>query len=757
MNKAKIAAVFLIFTIFTGAYAQALDGRAAVAANGVFPVGDYGKATGFLPGDTVVVTNHATGNSLEIMILEAGDPSDGLAVILSPEAAAKLKITKNKEAYIKIQKKQILPYEKAVGTAEFENVKNTIESDPDKNPVTSLEQTPELLAALSEYSKEEDIADFSDTELEQTNNEPEINIDDYILSEKESESEEILDIPEEMVEVKPLDSISEIAKEEIPEEKEDKIISYESTEDEYEVYKKLIDDLSQPQEEPAVEEVAEAEETAVEEIAEIEDPVVEEIAEIEEPAVEEIAEIEEPAVEEIAKIEEPVVEEIAEIEEPVVEEIAETEEPAVEEIAEIEEPAVEEIAEIEEPTVEEVAETEEPVVEEVAEIEEPGSDKIEEVAQIDEPELEEPVFEVVIETEEPALEETSEVEEPDSDKIEEVAQIDEPELEEEPVEELEEPVFEVVIETEEPALEETSEVEEPGSDKIEEVAQIDEPELEEEPALELEEPVFEVVIETEEPALEETSELETETEPMFMTEEEPVLVLNDSEQEINEDKPQVVFIEPEPVTDIEEEIPLGIEFEDSSEIGMLEDMFYDVRKPEETSEITEVTDELNVTDAEPVEEVASIPSYDTTPVLNVAEPVVPEFSEETAVTIAEPEYYVESEPESVLEVSEPVKSVAVTSETKTENVKESSEYKDILITKEDFEKDKYYIQIATLSKQLNVDNIISEYGAKYPVKLIQLNNNRGYQVLVGPFTEAQYSTVLMRFKAKGYKDAFVRK
>ena len=43
-----------------------------------------------------------------------------------------------------------------------------------------------------------------------------------------------------MVEVKPLDSISEIAK-------EDKIIQYESTDDEYEVYKKLIDDLSQPQ------------------------------------------------------------------------------------------------------------------------------------------------------------------------------------------------------------------------------------------------------------------------------------------------------------------------------------------------------------------------------------------------------------------------------------------------------------------------------------------------------------------------------
>ena len=55
MNKAKIAAVFLVLTIFTGVYAQALDGRAAVAANGVFPIGDYGKATGFLPGDTVVV------------------------------------------------------------------------------------------------------------------------------------------------------------------------------------------------------------------------------------------------------------------------------------------------------------------------------------------------------------------------------------------------------------------------------------------------------------------------------------------------------------------------------------------------------------------------------------------------------------------------------------------------------------------------------------------------------------------------------
>ena len=105
-------------TVFALSVNPSMDGRAVVADNGVFPPGGYyGRAPGYLPGDTVIVTNHTNGFSIDVLILGSYDAYEGIAILLSPEAAEKLQIVKGKDVYVKVQKKQPIPYEEAVATS----------------------------------------------------------------------------------------------------------------------------------------------------------------------------------------------------------------------------------------------------------------------------------------------------------------------------------------------------------------------------------------------------------------------------------------------------------------------------------------------------------------------------------------------------------------------------------------------------------------------------------------------------------------
>ena len=74
----------------------------------------------------------------------------------------------------------------------------------------------------------------------------------------------------------------------------------------------------------------------------------------------------------------------------------------------------------------------------------------------------------------------------------------------------------------------------------------------------------------------------------------------------------------------------------------------------------------------------------------------------------------------------------------------------------ELEAEKYYIQIATLRDDENILEIVNKYGTKYPITIVPTANG-SKQVLVGPVTLDEYGTVLARFKAYGYKDAFLRK
>lgn len=93
-----------------------LDGRAVVADEGVLPVGLFAKTVGYLPGDSVSVTNPSTGITINVLILGSIDPSAGVAILLSPEAADKLFITPNSNTQVKITKRTGMLDEVGSGT-----------------------------------------------------------------------------------------------------------------------------------------------------------------------------------------------------------------------------------------------------------------------------------------------------------------------------------------------------------------------------------------------------------------------------------------------------------------------------------------------------------------------------------------------------------------------------------------------------------------------------------------------------------------
>ena len=101
MKKNFIKKIAKIFSVFAGclllaSFSPSLDGRAVVVDEGVFPEGLFAKTVGYLPGDTISVTNVAGDTTVDLLVIGALDPSEGVAIMLSPEAAAEIGIEKEK-------------------------------------------------------------------------------------------------------------------------------------------------------------------------------------------------------------------------------------------------------------------------------------------------------------------------------------------------------------------------------------------------------------------------------------------------------------------------------------------------------------------------------------------------------------------------------------------------------------------------------------------------------------------------------------
>ena len=177
-------AVFCIFLI--GASKPSLDGRAIVADSGELPSGLFAKSPGYLPGDIVVVTNPQTNISIEVMVFGSFDATEGIAIVLSPEAAKELYISKGSNVIVQVTKKSDAYSEKTILSKTLENY--------------IPETTPEIDEILTDQELEELIE--------------ENNIEDSFVEEVEIQEEDILFVQD--VEPVEEDVIAEV----IPEEAE---------------------------------------------------------------------------------------------------------------------------------------------------------------------------------------------------------------------------------------------------------------------------------------------------------------------------------------------------------------------------------------------------------------------------------------------------------------------------------------------------------------------------------------------------------
>ena len=110
MNNKFFKTVSKIIAVVTGclclaSFSPSLDGRAVVVEPGVFPAGLFAKTVGYLPGDMISVTNITGDKTVDILVIGALDPSEGVAIMLSPEAAAAIGIDGKSNNIVKITKR----------------------------------------------------------------------------------------------------------------------------------------------------------------------------------------------------------------------------------------------------------------------------------------------------------------------------------------------------------------------------------------------------------------------------------------------------------------------------------------------------------------------------------------------------------------------------------------------------------------------------------------------------------------------------
>lgn len=238
-----VFAVFTVATIFAAAR-PSVDGRAVVCEEGEMPKGLFAKTIGYLPGDSVTVTNPANGTTVDVLVLGSIDSGEGVAILLSAEAAEKLLIKKDSNVQVKITRRTgsidesvsgtaVLAEESEENVSEPETEQNIAETEESQNSVELEEaETPVEENKISESDSEitECETPVEDTEtVELENTEP---VEENTGSEAETEvlEEKPEDIENENSEVFDADSFDEESEAPADEQKEDLSESVETEE-----------------------------------------------------------------------------------------------------------------------------------------------------------------------------------------------------------------------------------------------------------------------------------------------------------------------------------------------------------------------------------------------------------------------------------------------------------------------------------------------------------------------------------------------
>ena len=326
--KNKIKNIFKILAVTAGclmfaSFSPSLDGRAVVVDKGVFPQGLFAKTVGYLPGDIISVTNIAGDATVDILVIGALDPSEGVAIMLSPEAAEAMGIDSSANNIVKITKRSGQD-DQVFGNAviskssaeiddfddeEFESIGAEQNSDAFDNTENEEPEEFEEEAAEEETFEEaaEDETEVPETEIaEETEEEPEVPeaveeaeeeeaFEEEVIEEEETADEEFEEEEtpvedaeeeneEEAFEDETPDAIEEAAEEEtFEEDKLDELPAEEESEEESveEEPEEFEEEAAEPEE---FEEETAEEETVEEDIPEEEESLEEEAFDEEAPA-----------------------------------------------------------------------------------------------------------------------------------------------------------------------------------------------------------------------------------------------------------------------------------------------------------------------------------------------------------------------------------------------------------------------------------------------------------------------------------------
>ena len=161
-----VFAVFTVATIFAAAR-PSVDGRAVVCEEGEMPKGLFAKTIGYLPGDSVTVTNPANGTTVDVLVLGSIDSGEGVAILLSSEAAEKLLIKKDSNVQVKITRRTGSIDESVSGTAVLteESEENVSEPETEQNIAESEESQDSVEFEEAETPVEENKISESDSEI----------------------------------------------------------------------------------------------------------------------------------------------------------------------------------------------------------------------------------------------------------------------------------------------------------------------------------------------------------------------------------------------------------------------------------------------------------------------------------------------------------------------------------------------------------------------------------------------------------------
>lgn len=371
MKKFLSGILFLLISVFIFADSSAsVEGVIEVAGKDELPAGYFGKAAGYLPGDSVSITNPNTGITLQILNLGTLDASGGIAILISEESAKSLGIERNSGVKVKLAPRSgyfdetvsgnAVLDEKTLPAAKEEPVSDVsaepavqagpeAASQPAENAAVSVEPAaPVAVAGVPLIADTEDNAEKEDAEVAAVEDEAETPVDE-IDSEDETDFSD-----EEKFSAEPVEEeVSADDEPSVEEETEPVIVEAPAPTEECEVPEEPYEDYESVEggfleSKEAVEQPSPAEESEVEAVTvEEPDPIEEETEDLPEEENAELVIVEEPQEEEPeTPTEDETEEEAVTVEEPSpIEEDSAAEENQMEEVSEPEEVVAEPNAE----------------------------------------------------------------------------------------------------------------------------------------------------------------------------------------------------------------------------------------------------------------------------------------------------------------------------------------------------------------------------------------------------------------------------